>query len=1021
MMSLNRWFLLLMLSGGVAACAPTDSGSANEALGKKQQAIWDGGSTTTNPSGMNGGVVKLEVSGGTKSPMGTGMALNNRWVLTAQHVRGLHQYGAVKATPFGATSSYVAKAGWVVNAGPWAQGGGTTPAYDLEVVKFDPMLLNGTTSGFKTPIFHGSSSSTITNDIVALGTVDCVGFGDGGPAGPAGELRWAMLPVTGGSYQVTFPNDANTYTLGPPANFFTLPNSGGQQLSQGDSGGPCFEPSGWTLAGIMRNAKKETPPTPQNPSSLGVVTSVGAYSASGPTNLFNLDRQLQQLVDKDPEFAFFGDIDGDKNPDLIMVVAKNDGAQTYFDLQAQLTGTPLPNGFVDFYDANLLGVAMPAVNLDSTLAALGDYNGDGVGDMLALFGGQSFYFDGRAALVPTAHVPSPECLVHPLDPAYCPIFDTAYMELRSVDLDGDKFTDLEAIDASGEVDVFSGSVYGLKPARRMQGFPSADGNDGRFVTVTGAGNATVAHASMGLWVAVHPSQQQFALEVFDGGMEGSDDVSGSPDDNTCFALYKAPGQVKGALVKQWDKSFFTGANNAWKSLGSFTTSVPQGESYDWYLLEVKLGTGGCNSLGPAAASINPFKVRMTLGTDPAGAEGLLVEGNGSDPSEPLGQISFRGVDSYGPSTPDGAFGDDVPDTTYDGTFQFLIYAGDNPTGITVTEADADYSLDGQTGACSGYSDPITQDAQIPGVAVGANQYTSYSLLWWNGSSWETEQKVCDPSGQYTPGTEETEERHFQIPPGGAAWWSWAWDSIWVHNNVLVFPVTASPAPYAVFGKRPPVGQRAPIGASRTVEYWSNASSEIVSKLPIVLGTTNAAVNVTTTSQAAAILAGLLGPGSSSGEKLTVCHKEKAITIDKHALPAHLAHGDDTTRPQAMAALLAQLLAAKLNVQRCDGFGQDLASAFLYGREETVAQVLAQSDSAVLLTDEMCALTATDVAKIKDLSALLGMVNKGSLSRIPRNPRAVQVFRPVLKPIPLHLLPLSATPVQEPPNWPLIGD
>ena len=128
MMSLNRWFLLLMLSGGVAACAPTDSGSANEALGKKQQAIWDGGSTTTNPSGMNGGVVKLEVSGGTKSPMGTGMALNNRWVLTAQHVRGLHQYGAVKATPFGATSSYVAKAGWVVNAGPCSSRAGPPPA-----------------------------------------------------------------------------------------------------------------------------------------------------------------------------------------------------------------------------------------------------------------------------------------------------------------------------------------------------------------------------------------------------------------------------------------------------------------------------------------------------------------------------------------------------------------------------------------------------------------------------------------------------------------------------------------------------------------------------------------------------------------------------------------------------------------------------------------------------------------------------------------------------------------------------
>jgi hypothetical protein len=134
-------------------------------------------------------------------------------------------------------------------------------------------------------------------------------------------------------------------------------------------------------------------------------------------------------------------------------------------------------------------------------------------------------------------------------------------------------------------------------------------------------------------------------------------------------------------------------------------------------------------------------------------------------------------------------------------------------------------------------------------------------------------------------------------------------------------------------------------------------------------------------------------------KITVCHANAPITIAASALAAHLAHGDDLHSTSAMGALVAELFTAKLNVAYAQQHGENLLSAVLYGRSETVEEILAEADAQVDAIADVCELDAAAVARIEWLERRLRTINAGGVVYIPSS-RATN--------LPLLKLPLAKT-------------
>ena len=990
-----------------AACGPsTDTEPRGEgALGQTSEPIWNGVDYQPTPP-TTGGVVYILAGTGQNSTTyeGSGVALTNNWVLTARHVRRDYDAANVRVYLTGNTAvGYKPDAAYTINVVKW-QPLGAEPIYDMELLRFDtPLPINGSsTTPYKTQIFQGSPGSTsITQQIIDLHSVECWGWGLGGSSGTSGTPRRATLPVQGGSHQVKLPNDATTYTFLPPRNFFTTPSTTDQQVAQGDSGGPCYKLPEYSLVGIIRDIEVH----PTNPSPLGVMTSVAAYNDPAGANL---NHQLKDIVDTNPHVPLFADADGDANPDLFMVVNDNG----IFHLQMRMTGVPLlaaSNGFFDFSDPTfgLLNQVLPASAIESALATMGDYNGDGVNDILTLYEGHAFYYDGISGSLPVIHFDqSSECWSNPFTCLDFVFPVGTFAELRTVDLNFDGFDDVEMMGDENGTQVYYGSPHGLTGARIMSGFPTSDGGDGKFATVNGQGNATIGHETIGFWIDFDPANPTVAIEVFDGETEGYNDQGWLGDDNTCFSLYRAPdNQVQPGPIGYWDKSDFADSDNAWKTIFKEPPDA-MGEWVHTYKLLVKLGTGSCVMnqgqwvpSGPADPNaVNAFKVRTTYYPEAEYYEGLYLEG--SDPTWLWsgGQASIVGRDAAGPAAVSSGTSNPVPDTSYDGEFSFYILPTDNVSGLTIREADADFQLDGEKGPCPGWDDPIVDDPAIPGVAAGANDSIQYAIdRYWeydtvqHNFEWETVFTICDPSGNWDGATDEIEERHFTMPAGYAPVWRWRWSNVYAQNNILLEPVTASPAGYAMAGAehfRP----RAPRGSGRPIDYWLENLAETQTMLPVTLGESDASIQVDTVADAVGILdqAPSQGAGNGHGHKVSICHYPpgnpkhvRLITVGESAIPGHLAHGDDIARPQLSSELLSELLAAKLGVERAAMRGQNLLDAFLYGREETVAQVIEEADAILPRADAVCAVSDADLERMEELVLLLRAINEGSITFIPR--------------------------------------
>ena len=981
-----------LLSLAVVASLSCSSSEPDRSLKQVGQPIWNG--STIPASADATGVVHTAMGQG--QGFGSGIALNNRWVLTAKHVRenaaiGATDYAQVHADFAGAVT-YTATTGAILSLGPQDV---LDQKYDLEVFRFDnptPLKINNSTGGFLTPIFSGT-----TSDIIAQPVMVCWGYGQGGPAGNAGTLRFALLDPTGGSLTINGP--PRSFTLAPPVNFFSSPNAQQQQVSFGDSGGPCLDNQG-NLLGVIRAIQ-----TGPQPSPVGIMTSVDAFSG--------LRKQLARLAATNPQFAYFGDVDFDQNPDLLMLTAKDDGTgQLFIDPQLQLSNESIvADGFLDFDSVNLLKIHIPFSAVDTAVASFGDFNGNGAQDILAFVGDETLYFDGQSGLTPVVHTDlSGDCFLDPLTclPFLAPIA-TSYQSLNVADVNFDGFDDVEAVSANGLVDSYYGSVHGLTVGFPMEGFPSADGHDGKFLTLAVQPSASLGVSSYLFRVKTqhdpNVSLGELHIDIFDGDLFGSHDtvVTGGKATRTCYALYADPdqdgtGESSTPLVMKENTQF---VNNAWGSMLDVPvdtgptlefdaahvpgSSTEIGNRYS-YLLRVFISTAPCGDpiVAPTDPIVNAIKIRANGAIDfvssvePINGIGGAVSIRGSDSNG-----AFSAPDSCTPQTCSVLYTQDV-DTTYDGSWDFSISTAatadpSSPTlsDIWLADADADSTL----------------DEVAPGNATGANAEINFKVteITETGNVLSTLFQPSHPSGQFTSSVEPCVGYDIfpispatELPPLLA----WEWTQVLTHNNIwLSVPTT-----------QPPKCVNAAAAGARTTSHHSTADiANLVATLPLhggqrrfhILETTASPTEFWSSTQAggriATVLPVRLGEATGCGSPgLPVVSVQQALSILK--APVRLPHPD--SRSSTIKQLQAELLVAKLNWTRGQQLGEDIGRAFLYGTTNRVADVVARADATL---SHICS-KATDARgdsdqqpSLEELTAVLRLlrsINAGSVSYWP---------------------------------------
>lgn len=944
-----------------AACSPGDIERPAEPIGSASASIVNGVPAGDALAQTNGVVyietVEYDSNGATVFGGGTGTLLDASRVLTAGHVLMTE----AKPAPAGLDRSAVSLGSITVYRG----NPNDITAESRKVVRgefhhgYDPNQDLPPNATFTTDVAllvlespftysvgsvteHHVSTQSIAAILSAPAETSCYGYGRTVCNDPSskGSLNVGGFTMNGPS------NAGKAFGLSspPPA------------TATGDSGGPCVNQSDATeIFGIIRSSPDD---------------------CSGGTQVVAAPAFAEWVsVIRDSEWSVVADFDGDGLPDtLAYKKVINPWSAVFTTLWGN--GQPTVN----------VSIPLPASITNPTKFSFVGANFDagadpgGHADLAVLVDGVLYSFMNNYPLfsIQQNFVSAPGQL---------------YREIRVSDVNEDGYPDVEAVVNDYYVQVYFGNYtypdnsVGLGPAQDMWALPSALGDDGRFVTLTNGSAAlnTEDRQSVTMGIDVFPGQTMLDIQVFDGDLGGYYDI-GFPGGRTCYDLWDLKLDansgllVPNTLVKRKTDLDFAGADAGWQS---FITGPVKGTPYDGsgiisYNLEVHQVAGNlCNDtstpLDPGVL-IQGFKVRAT-------AQEYFY------PSD----FSFMAFDAAGPAVAPFKQRPTL-DTSFDGTFEPSFWVNDTTDPnkeVVLVDGDADIISDAP-------ADPATRgigDIQASGNALGANNTIQYNLLQPSGPILFTDD---NPSGSFP----DVEALTKNIAGKETGLWLWKWHGVSTENNIRMTPPLGSPARYPLFGT--PTKPRSP-SVAIPVAQWLSDLPGIASYLPVTLGSGPSAMVVTDVDGALAVLSGAsVNGGGAFGNgkgKVAICHRDKGhpdqpklIVIGAPAVAAHLAHGDDLSRPQAMAGLLAQLLVTELNVAKAQSISEPLPKARLYASAVRVGAVLTAADALVAIGDAVCA-PNLDLPALAREKTQLEVINRGEVSyrALPCRPDSLGVL------------------------------
>lgn len=972
---MKRWLRFKLAVPAVVSLMIACNWSSDEPHGgSRRDGILNGTEPAGDPAAL-GFVFLTKNFAGPVLGTGTGTFVADDWVLTADHVTAFTHPERVRAYLGGLAGDH-RQASRIVSHPSERE---TTDQLQIDVA------LVKLASKFAVPVGIHNISSLPTNSITDIvHWVECYGYGS--TVIDAAHQDLGALHY-GAPFEAAprFPADAASVDYRPDK-FIVWTTPDGQAPYSGDSGGPCIPspsaPTNNDIFGVMLSVDGNVGDTPTG----GRIAAAAAFKTWA-------DLIMSSVVSAN------GDINGDGVRDTFALVESNGWLYPSVYLGAHpwsnstILTSPLPIAPA--------GVVPPFL-------VLGDFNADGVDDVfidvLDGINDVPYCFNGVVG-DPAQVFNAIPCLFQTLPYSYKGFS-------QSGDTDGDGAADVEALTSDGHVDVYYGrpasseTAGGLTSGVQMNGFPSADSGDGRFLDLTASQLQTVVFTSMYLNI-YSADQSDVRIEVFDGDIGGlnENDNKVAPDGRitvACYALQSC-GTDDDATCSSpsvWSDAYFRDADNAWKSI--YHDSGPQPYRYK---LQITIGAcvaancqNPCDANGrpfdtvPVPLTENMFKVRSNapLGTD-----------------SPVWAFAAAGL-----APPTAVWGHpNYVDTSYDGTFDFPLWLGTAPESVYFTDCDADFELDGTL-------DPTDSD-QNPALAAGQNSLINYALAWFDSSNQPVSQfpdTTIDPKAVYMgsmgvnwyldpSGGMECEEHHVSAV-GKDGWWDWAWNGVYTINTVELKWVTgtANTRPYLFMMDRSKRGRPSP-SCARPVSYWEANPTLVASDLPLTLGSD---LTISDPQVAARVLAGLSALPTSRGSteswlnalehgKVTVCHKASEITIAAPALNAHLAHGDDATTPKAMANLAAQLLAAKLNLRLASSLGESLSRAAIYARDETVADIIAEADALIDGIDGICGLTTAQVERMAWLTRRLSTINAGDVTYAAAPPPHSSLSSPLAVP------------------------
>ena len=208
-------------------------------------------------------------------------------------------------------------------------------------------------------------------------------------------------------------------------------------------------------------------------------------------------------------------------------------------------------------------------------------------------------------------------------------------------------------------------------------FPSASATDGRMLSVVGDGLSSLGGNTVTLSFSVANTASSYAIGFFDGDDRSVWDANQTTNFPTTYELYEDPlGNGTGTvLVATWTDTNMT--QNSWRDFSVNTSPSAKSPSGNYFYRLTVRGTS-------TNATYNNFKVRVEGATyiTPTSVFGLMA-------------AKATGISS---------------DTTYDGTWDFIMVVPNGSTYVGVWDGDFDY---GPSAAVGDTDDPNTSNTGIP--------------------------------------------------------------------------------------------------------------------------------------------------------------------------------------------------------------------------------------------------------------------------------------------------------------------